>query len=177
MAGCIRNDRRFQEALYRQHFPKMMAMCMRYTNERDVAMQIVNNGFLRVFKKISQFSFKGSLEGWIRRLMYHSVSDYFKQHSKYVRFLILEERDDAIRQNALDDLYFQDVLGLVEALPPATKRVFCLFAIEGYTHPEIAEQLSISVGTSKWHLAAARKRLKALLNERNNDFTISALGN
>ena len=81
VAGCVRNERRFQELLYRQYFPKMMGMCMRYTKDRDIAMQIVNNGFLRVFKKIDQFSFKGSLEGWIRRLVYHSVSDYFKKHS------------------------------------------------------------------------------------------------
>ncbi len=170
VAGCIRNERRFQETLYRKYFPKMMAMCLRYTNDRDIAMQIVNNGFLRVFKKIEQFSFKGSLEGWIRRLVYHSVSDYFKQHSKYVRFLILEERDDKVKQSALDDLYFQDILRLVDMLPAATKEVFRLFAIEGYTHAEIAKQQGISVGTSKWHLSAARKRLKELLEQNNDRF-------
>ena len=172
VAGCVRNERRFQELLYRQYFPKMMSMCMRYTNDRDIAMQIVNNGFLRVFKKINQFSFKGSLEGRIRRLVYHSVSDYFKKHSKYVRFLVLEERDDSIRQTALDDLYFQDVLSLVDMLPAATKEVFRLFAIEGYSHAEIAKRQGISVGTSKWHLSAARKRLKELL-EQNKDSSLS----
>lgn len=170
VAGCVRNERRFQELLYRQYFPKMMGMCMRYTKDRDIAMQIVNNGFLRVFKKIDQFSFKGSLEGWIRRLVYHSVSDYFKKHSKYARFLILEERDDSIRQTALDDLYFQDVLRLVDMLPAATKEVFRLFAIEGYSHKEIAKQQGISVGTSKWHLSAARKRLKELLEQNDDRF-------
>ncbi len=166
--GCIRNDRHCQELLYKEYFSKMMAMCRRYTDDRDIAMEIVNNGFLRVFKKLSTFSFKGSLEGWIRKLVYHSLSEYFKKHSKYLQFLVFEDHDNSVNANALTNMYEEDLLKMVDTLPPATKEVFRLYAIEGFTHPEIAKQLSISVGTSKWHLATARQKLKQLIEQNSN---------
>ncbi len=163
--GCIQNDRYCQELLYRKHFDTMIRMCMRYTEDRDIAMEIVNNGFLRVFKKLDTFSFKGSLEGWIRKLVYHSLSEYYKKHSKYLQFIVLEERDKPINDHALSKIYEEDLLKLVDQLPPATKEVFRLFAIEGFTHKEIAKRVNISEGTSKWHLSAARKRLKQLIEQ------------
>ncbi|MEM9884434.1 MAG: RNA polymerase sigma factor [Bacteroidota bacterium] len=168
IAGCIRNERSFQELLYRQHFATMMGICMRYTKDRDVAMQIVNNGFLKVFKKVDTFSFKGSFEGWIKRIIYHSVSDYFRTSSKKLHFLILEDRDEPIRAEALENLYFEDIMKMVELLPPATKQVFVLYAIEGYKHQEIATKVGISEGTSKWHLSAARKALKQLIEQHKS---------
>lgn len=166
--GCAKNDRKSQELLYRRYFRPMMYMCMKHTEDRDLAMQIVNNGFLKVFKKIDTFQFKGALEGWIRRIVFHCLSDFYKQHSKYVQFLVFEERDEKIPDQALSNMYFEDILNLVNQLPPATKRVFQLHAIEGYTHKEIASQLEISEGTSKWHLAAARKSLKQMLSNQSN---------
>jgi len=168
VAGCIKNDRRAQEELYRKYFRTMMGMCMRYTDDREIAMEIVNNGLLRVYKKLDTFSFKGSLEGWIRKLVYHSLSEYFKKNSKYMQFLVFEERDARIEQEALSNIYVEDILKLVDLLPPATQQVFKLYAIEGYSHAEIAEQVSISVGTSKWHLANARKKLQLLIKKSNN---------
>lgn len=166
--GCVRNERYCQEQLYRRYFERMMRMCMRYTSDREVAMEIVNTGFLRVFKKLDTFAFKGSLEGWIRRLVFHSLSDYFKKNAKSVHFLDIEDRDAPIREDAYNNLYLEDLLQLVELLPKATKEVFYLYAIEGYTHVEIAKQINISVGTSKWHLATARKKLKQLIRAHYN---------
>ena len=166
--GCVKNDRFYQEMLYRKYFGSMMRMCMRYTQDRDIAMEIINNGFLRVFKKIDLYSFSGSLEGWIRRLVFHSLSDYFKKSNKGIHFLSVEDRDSPVQQSALSNLYLEDLLGLVDQLPDATRRVFYLYAIEGYTHVEIAEMINISVGTSKWHLATARKKLKQLINNHFN---------
>lgn len=166
--GCIQNDRYCQEMLYRKYFDSMFRMCMRYTKDADTAMEIINMGFLRVFKKLHTFSFAGSLEGWIRRLVFHSLSDYFRKKTLPVHFLDLEDRDAPINQNALDNLYLEDILKLVEKLPEATRRVFQLYAIEGYTHVEIAEMNNISVGTSKWHLATARKKMKQLITAFNN---------
>jgi RNA polymerase sigma-70 factor (ECF subfamily) len=166
--GCVRNDRYFQEQLYRRFFPTMIQMCMRYASDRDEAMLIVNNGFLRVFQKIDTFAFKGSLEGWIRRLVFHSLSDHYKKQPKNVHFLVWEEWDSRDTHNtALPALYLEDLLGMVDQLPPATKDVFCLYAIDGYTHAEIAQRLGMSEGTSKWHLNAARKRLKDLIAQQN----------
>lgn len=166
--GCIRNDRYCQEQLYRMYFDRMIRMCMRYTSDREVALEIVNTGFLRVYKKLDTFAFKGSLEGWIRRLVFHSLSDYFKKQSRSVRFLDLEDRDAPLREDAYNNLYLEDLLKLVEMLPNATKEVFCLYAIEGFTHVEIAKRVNISVGTSKWHLATARKKLKQLIRAHYN---------
>ena len=166
--GCAKNDRKYQEVLYRRYFRSMMYMCLKHTEDRDLAMQIVNNGFLRVFKKIDSYSFKGSLEGWIRRIVFHSLSDFYKQHSKYIQFLVFEEKEKAIPDTALSKMYVEDILTLVNELPPATKTVFQLFAIEGYSHKEIAQQLQISEGTSKWHLSSARKTLKRLINIHTN---------
>ncbi len=165
MAGCIANERAWQEKLYRRYFQTMMDMCMRRTNDREEAMTIVNNGFLRVYKKIHLYSFKGSLEGWIRRLVWHSLADYFRGQSKSIRYLIFEERDETEPTSPDQNLYFEDLLKFVDQLPNATREVFRLYAIEGYSHKEIGTQLGISDGTSKWHLSSARKKLKQLINQ------------
>lgn len=166
--GCIKNDRYAQEMLYRKYFNTMMRMVLRYTQDQEQAMEIINNGFLRVFKKLHTFSFSGSLEGWIRRLIFHSISDYFKRNAKAIYFLDLEDRDAPDRDTALDQLYLEDMMKLVDHLPDASKEVFYLYAVEGYNHREISEMLGISDGTSKWHLSNARKKLKQLIRTYYN---------
>jgi RNA polymerase sigma factor (sigma-70 family) len=161
--GCIQNNRRAQEALYRNYFVVMWRMCQRYTQDEDRLMSIVNDGFLRAFKKIHLYQFQGSLEGWIRRIVYNALSDYFRKENKYLKFLILEERDRKINPSIHNELNFDDVIQLVNRLPSTTKKVFTLYAIEGFTHKEIGQQLNISDGTSKWHLSEARKKLKEMV--------------
>jgi len=165
--GCIQNDRRCQEVLYRKFFPKMIQMCMRNTNDRDIAMEIVNNGMLKVFKKLHTFKFSGSLEGWIRKIVYHSLADYFKKHSKYLHFLVLEEKDDVVHEKSVSNLFYEDLLSLVGRLPDNTQEVFRLYAIEGFSHKEIGQQMGLSEGTSKWHLSSARKQLKEMIEKTN----------
>ncbi len=164
--GCVANDRHWQEQLYRRYFPTMMEMCLRRTDDEDEAMTIVNNGFMRVFKKIHLYSFKGSLEGWIRRLVWHSLADYFRDRQKYVHFLVFEERDEPVHSSPASQLYAEDILKMIDTLPPASAEVFRLYAIEGYSHAEVAEQMGISEGTSKWHLSTARKALKSMIQQQ-----------
>ena len=146
-------------------------MCLRYTNgDKERALEILNDGFLRVFKKIDTFSFKGSLEGWIRRLVFHAISDYFKQNKAYLDSVVFSEllpepKMPQYTEGVLSELYYDDLLKVVDLLPPATCKVFTLYAIEGLTHAEIGEQLNISVGTSKWHLSSAREQLRKLLDK------------
>lgn len=161
--GCVRNDRRAQEAFYRAFFPEMMRMCLRYTHDESTAIEIVNNGFLRVFKKLHTYAFKGSLEGWVRRLIYHSMADYFRDNARYLHFLVLEERDDVVPERSHEIFYEEDILKAVGMLPPVSQEVFRLYAIEGYSHAEIAENLNMSEGTSKWHLSTARQKLREQL--------------
>ncbi|MFK8006604.1 MAG: RNA polymerase sigma factor [Saprospiraceae bacterium] len=165
--GCVRNERKAQELLYREHFDTMMRMCMRYTNDKDKAMEIVNIGFLKVFQKLHTFEFKGSLQGWIRRLVFHCLSDHYRKNSKYLQFMVFEERDQSSVEKAHSNLYAEDILKMVDTLPPATQQVFRLYAIEGFTHVEISKNTGISVGTSKWHLSNARKILKKLIDKNN----------
>lgn len=167
ISGCICNERRAQEALYRRFFPEMLRMCLRHTRDEDLALEIVNTGFLRVFKKIHTFAFKGSLEGWVRRLVWHSLADHYRDHARYAHFLVFEERDASVPEAGHETFYEEDILRAVRTLPPVSQEVFRLYAIEGYSHAEIAADLGMSEGTSKWHLSTARARLRELLLARD----------
>lgn len=161
--GCAQNDRLWQEKLYRHFFDTMFSFVLRYTDDREEALDILNYGFFRVFKKIHLFGFQGSLEGWIRKLVFHSVADHFKSKSRSLKFLILEDQDKPVHENTVEKIFAEDILKMVDFLPATTQEVFRLFALEGYTHIEIAARLNISPGTSKWHLSEARRRLRDLL--------------
>ena len=143
-----------------------MAMCMRYAHDQDEALTILNDGFLKVFKKIDTFQYKGSFEGWVRRLVFHCLSDYFRKKSKQIKFLDIEHNDKLINHSVLDKLYEADILDLLEQVPPTSAAVFVLYAIHGYSHKEIASSRNISIGTSKWHLSNARKVLQDLIQKQ-----------
>ncbi len=168
--GCAQNKRKYQEALYRRYFATMMRMCNRYTSDEMVAVSICNDGFLKVFKKIDSFAFKGSLEGWIRRIVFHSLSDHFRRESKYIQFMVFEERENQEGPEILPGLYLEDLLELIKQLPRMTEKVFRLYAIEGYNHREIGERLGMSENTSKWHLSSARKKLQELLRLQQKNY-------
>lgn len=161
--GCKKNDRKCQESLYKEFFPSMMSMCMRYIHDKDRAAAIVNDGFLKVFTKIGQYENRGSLEGWIRRIVFHSMSDNIKKNANYLKFMVFNDHDRKVRQDVLDNLYEEDIMKMIDLIPPASADIFILYAIEGYTHKEIAEMKGISIGTSKWHLSEARKKLKTII--------------
>jgi len=166
--GCKKNDRSSQELLYRTFFPGMMAMCMRYMDDKDSAAAIVNDGLLKVFTKIDQYKNKGSFEGWIRRIVFHSLSDAVRKNSNYLKFMVFDDYEVGFAPDGLSKLYEEDILKLIERIPAASGNVFSLFAIQGYSHKEIAELKGISVGTSKWHLSEARKKLQQLILQQDN---------
>lgn len=171
VSGCVRNDRRAQEALFRRFFPAMYAMCIRHMSDQDTAVEVVNTGFLQVFLKIHTYAFRGSLEGWIRRIVYHSIADHYRKNARYAHFLVLEEQagSDNAENDGLQSCFEADILTAVGELPPATREVFRLYALEGYTHVEIAATLHISEGTSKWHLSTARQILRKYLEQHGYD--------
>lgn len=145
----------------------MMAMCLKYAKDEDEAMMVVNNGFLKVFKNIESFKFQGSFEGWIRKIVYRSICDHYKKENKRIKFLVLEDFNTGYNQNVVEKLYEEDILRLIEKVPNASADIFVLFAIHGYSHKEISEMRSISIGTSKWHLSNARKKLQELILSQN----------
>ncbi len=161
--GCKKNDRLSQAALYKKFFGKMMAMCLRYAASRDEALEILNEGFLRVFTNLAHYNSTGSFEGWVRRIIFHTAMDTVRTRLRYKEEPMAENFDASVPENLTENLLAADLLLLLEKLPQATRTVFNLFAIEGYKHQEIAQLLKISESTSKWHVSEARKQLQKLL--------------
>ena len=171
--GCLQNDRRAQEALYKQFFPKMMSMCLKHTKNKDRSLEIINDGFFKVFSKIHLYKHSGSFEGWVRRIMYHSIIDFYRAN-KSSKLLVSPDEliYKSVDEKATDILAVDDLFVLIGQLPKAAKDVFLLFAVEGYKHDEIASILGISSGTSKWHLSNARKLLQESIRGRKDTRTI-----
>lgn len=158
--GCVRNERSAQERLYHLFYPRMMGVVRRYIDEEMQAEEVLNNGFLRAFQKIGQYTFQGSFEGWLRKIVFHAVSDYVKQNIRYKEKIMLVEKDQLIHKDHADGLYYNQLLELVQTLPDATRTVFNMYIMEGFSHKEIGKMLGISEGTSKWHLSEGRRVLK-----------------
>jgi RNA polymerase sigma-70 factor (ECF subfamily) len=160
--GCKEGKRTAQEKLYKMMYPKMMSMVKRYTNQYQyhLAEEILNNGFLKVFQKVDQYKFEGSFEGWVRRVIYHSIFDYVRQNVKYNEKVVFVEKDEIVNADLASNMHYEELMGLVQELSDSTRAVFNMFVIEGMSHKEISEALSISEGTSKWHLFEARRILK-----------------
>lgn len=160
--GCKQGNRISQEKLYKRFYPKMMSMVRRYTNiyQYHLAEEILNNGFLKVFQKLDSYKFEGSFEGWVRRVIYHSIFDYVRQNTKYDEKVVFVEKDEVINNNISSKMQYDELLKLVQELSEQTRTVFNMYVIDGFTHKEISAHLQINEGTSKWHLFEARRLLK-----------------
>ena len=163
--GCINNNRKAQELLYRSLYDFAMTIALRYSRDEADAADILSMAFVRVFKHIRQYdAAKGSFHAWLKRIVVNEGLDHIKARSK---FDSPEELDAAaevmIEHTVIEQISAGDILQLVQKLPPATHAVFVQYVVEGYNHREIAEQLHISEGTSKWHLSEARKSLQKML--------------
>lgn len=165
--GCKDGNRVWQEKLYRLYYPKMMSMVKRYTNihQYHLAEEILNNGFLKVFQKIDSFKFEGSFEGWVRRVIYHSIFDYVRQNMKYNEKVVFVEKDEVVNSDLASGMQYDELMKLVQQLPENTRAVFNMYVLEGLSHKEISEQIQISEGTSKWHLFEARKILRGKIEK------------
>lgn len=163
--GCIANDRKSQEQLYKQFYVSMMNICMRYTNNENDAIEVLHNGFLKVYKNLQKFNpDKASLYTWMRSIMVHSAIDFLRQNTRHNRNIEIDDVNEPyIDSEAVDKLNVQELLRLIRKLPPATQTVFNLYIMEGYTHKEIGTMVGISEGTSKWHLSEARRLLQKLI--------------
>jgi RNA polymerase sigma factor (sigma-70 family) len=165
--GCIDGDRRMQELLYQHFSPKMYAVCLRYAGNADDAQDILQDGFVKVFRNLERFRGEGSFEGWVRRIFVNTaIEHYRKQMNLYPVPENLENSSEDKDISALDRLDLKDLVKLIQELSPGYRTVFNLYAVEGYTHKEIGELLGISEGTSKSQLARARGILKNMINQR-----------
>ena len=171
--GCLQNNRRSQEALFQMFYGKMLAVCMRYIPDHDTAQEVLQEGFIKVFDKLEVFDFKGSFEGWVRRIVVNTAIDSIR---KAKRAPILKDNDNDFKMDASNEIEENEKIEMIELraekaveaiqkLSPGYRTVFNLFVIEDYSHKEIAEMLGISEGTSKSNLSKAKKNLKQILTE------------
>ncbi len=160
VVGCKQGDRKAQEALYKQLSAKMMGVCMRYAPNKADAEDVLQMGFVKMFQKIHDFNQQGSFEGWVRRIMVNTAIELYRKKVRSFHLVDLEDVDEGVEESALSQLAVQDLMQLVQNLPDGYRLVFNLYAIEGYSHKEIAEQLGISEGGSKSQLSRARAYLQ-----------------
>ncbi len=172
--GCLRNDRRSQEAIFKLFYGKMMVVCMRYTNDKDTAQEVLQEGFMKVFEKLGAFDYKGSFEGWVRRIVANTAIDSIRRSKKNP---ILTDNDNDFKIGGENPMEEQETVALgeikaemameaIQKLSPAYRTVFNLYVLEEYSHKEIAEMLGISEGTSKSNLAKAKMNLQKILNQQ-----------
>lgn len=168
---CLQNDSSAQEELYNRFASKMYGICLRYAGHTLEAQDFLQEGFIRVFQQLKQFRFKGSFEGWVRRIFINTAITLANKESKFSR------RDDLKSQllagsdglEGLSRLNRQEILRMIQELPPGYRMVFNLYEIEGYKHKEIGRMLKISENTSKSQLFAAKRHLREKLTEQRND--------
>ncbi|SHM36071.1 RNA polymerase sigma-70 factor, ECF subfamily [Cyclobacterium lianum] len=163
---CRKHNRKAQERLFKLAYPLALNVSRRYTQDLDEARSIVNEGMLKVFRQLETYSPDLSFGGWLRRIMVHSAIDHYRRRKRYEdRFRSYEEApiSPSFNDDLLDKISAEEILALVQNLSPAYRMVFSLYAVEGYTHREIAEQLGISEGTSKSNYAKARAGMQKAL--------------
>ncbi len=173
--GCALNQRESQKKLYNSFYGYAMSICDRYTSREEDASEILNDGFLKIFKEIHHFKpaytdVVSSFKGWLRKIMVYTAIDHFRKNNKHQNN---SELDTAIihlpaeNETAVDKISYDEIIRFIQDLSPAYRTVLNLFVVEGFSHEEISRQLGISVGTSKSNLAKARKQLQKILFRQN----------
>lgn len=163
--GCISGNPRAQKQLYDKFSGKMMGVCLRYCSNMDEAEDALQEGFVKVFTKISEFKRDGSFEGWIRRIMVNTALDLLRKNKKHAFNASIDDVNVHLTdgETALNQLAAEDLLLLLSKLPTGYRVVFNMFAIEGFSHKEIAEHLGVTESTSKSQYSRARAFLKESL--------------
>jgi RNA polymerase sigma factor (sigma-70 family) len=173
--GCSLNRRESQKIIYSSFYGYAMAICDRYANKQDDAIEILNDGFLKVFREIHHYQpaysdVVSSFKGWVRKIMVYTAIDHFRKNQKHKLVTQLdpvEYQMAATSANAIDKLSYDEIIRAIQDLSPGYRTVFNLFVIDGLSHDEIAEKLDISTGTSKSNLSKARKQLQKILYKLN----------
>ena len=164
--GCLNNDRYHQKLLYEQYYGSMMAVCMRYTSDREEARDVLHEGFIKIFKNLNRYQEGTNLGAWIRRIMVNTSIDHYRRQAKQPTVVEINQAiHKADVQDVVASMGAEEILGYVQELSPAYRTVFSLYVVEGYSHREVGELLGISEGTSKSNLAKARAKLKVKINQ------------
>lgn len=170
IGGCIRKDGKAQEILYKQYFGYAMSVALLYSSNRNDAIEIVNDSFMKVFSELKSFDTSRPFKGWLRRIVINTAIDKFRKSSRTAGFRDVDQitaPDPA--PGVISNLTARDIISLLNTLPHIYKTVFCLFDIEGYSHEEIAGKLKIPESTSRVYLIRARKKMRDLYNKHIDD--------
>jgi RNA polymerase sigma factor (sigma-70 family) len=173
--GCLKGDRRSQQAVHKMFYGKMKAVCMRYTRDSDQASDVLQEGFLKVFNSLDKFTGVGTFEGWMRRIMVNlSIDRYRRLKNDWILLgdengienigdEVTDNLEEADEHDEIYNITPEQIIDAMQQLTPAYRTVFNLYVYEDYTHQDIAEALGISVGSSKSNYAKAKKNMKKLL--------------
>ncbi len=173
--GCVLNKRESQKKIYSSFYAYAMSICHRYASHEEDAVEILNDGFLKIFIEIYRFKPAytdtiSSFKGWLRKIMIYTAIDHFRKNKKHQAITELNETymhvPDA-HEDAVDKISYEEIRAAIRQLTPGYRTVLNLFIVEGFSHEEIAKHLEISVGTSKSNLAKARKQLQKILFQQN----------
>jgi RNA polymerase sigma-70 factor, ECF subfamily len=170
LAGCKKGNQFDQKMLFTQYYGLAMQVCMRYGGSKEDGEEMLNDGFIKVFNKLDLYDNNQSFEAWFRTVILRTCIDFYRKNSSKVVIediesqFFIESNDHTIDQIAADD-----ILELVQKLPPSYRMVFSLYAIEGYSHAEIAELLHIQEGTSRSNLVKARIKLQEWIYKLNTE--------
>lgn len=173
--GCALNNRESQKKIYSSFYGYAMSICHRYTSQEEDAIEILNDGFLKVFIEIYRFKpayadTVSSFKGWLRKIMIYTAIDHFRKNHKHQVIGELNENYlhiPSAHEDAIDKISHEEIVSAIRYLTPGYRTVLNLFIIEGFSHEEIAKELGISTGTSKSNLAKARKQLQKILYQQN----------
>lgn len=156
---CKKGDRKAQEQLYRTYSGVLYGICLKYSNNKTEAEDSLHDSFMTIYDKIGQFTFKGSFEGWMKRITVNTVLQKYRKE-EYLSVVNENTEEEITVDNEESDIPLQTLLGYIQELPNKYRTTFNLYVLDGYTHKEIGELLGTSIGTSKSNLARARMLLK-----------------
>ena len=164
--GCRKGDRRAQKALYETFSRKMMSVCLRYVSDWETARDLLQEGFVKVFTHIDSYTGNGSFEGWIRKIFVNSALEYLRHADVLRESTDLDQTAEVAQTDSspLSDISAAELMQLVQSLPAGFRTIFNLFAIEGYSHKEISEQLNITESTSRSQYTRAKQLLQRKVN-------------
>jgi RNA polymerase sigma-70 factor (ECF subfamily) len=169
ISGCIQQHPTAQRELYNRYSPKMLSVCYRYAQSREDAEDMLQEGFIKIYTQIHTFQNKGAFEGWVRRIIVHTCINFLKKHKKF------SENVDLIHANYLQIkeetipsiMQAKQVIECIRLLPVGYKTVLNLYAIEGFSHKEIADMLDIEESTSRSQYTRAKAMLENILVKKN----------
>jgi RNA polymerase sigma factor (sigma-70 family) len=166
LIGCKKLHRESQKQLYEEYYAYALSICLRYADNRDEASEILNDGFMKIFNNVKVFDLSKAFKPWLRKIMVNTAINHFHHKQRKIQADEIQvAKHESDTESIISGISYQEIIAMLQKLPPAYRTVFNLHVLEGYKHEEIARMLNISVGTSKSNLFKAKESLKKIMND------------